>query len=332
MASMDGASPFLGLLVRAQLLNADGSVMVGPGTAYVTKFAEIQVNAELHTGKDIEKEAADGTLCLTAKLPDFQKRKTININFCSDQPELNWLLLGGQMVKASGTELSMGTVTATSGTGGTLAAGTYAYRVTALDAFGESLPSAEATATTTGSSGSVALSWTAVPSASGGYNVYGRTASGETYLGHTATTTYTDTGSATPSLTRQLPTANTTGVVTGWAEPPTGAPGRPNGVSIEFWTGARVGGADATTMATGGGGKYFKHWLPKCKLTLGDRQYASDASDFRVTGFAEPNLGYGTGPGGDFPFSLTAGTTDGLYEFDRRDTLPPLQVGFQAGS
>jgi hypothetical protein len=113
--------------------------------------------------------------------------------------------------------LSMGTVTATPATtGGTLAAGQYYYRVSPVIARqGEITPSAEVSATTTGATGSVALSF-AMPTGLEGaqptlYKVWRGTAVGaETLLGWVdatvglagdgvtpiMTTTITDTGTA----------------------------------------------------------------------------------------------------------------------------------------
>jgi hypothetical protein len=102
----------------------------------------------------------------------------------------------------------------TATTGGTLSAGTYYYRVVAVDGVGTSLASAETSKVTTGSTSTVTVNWTAVPGATG-YKVYGRTTGAELYMATVSlnsTTTWTDTGSVTPS--GALPTANTTGVVT----------------------------------------------------------------------------------------------------------------------
>lgn len=56
-------------------------------------------------------------------------------------------------------------------TGGTLAAGTYRFKVTAINAQGETLPSNEQSATTTGTTGKVTLAWAAVTGATG-YVIY----------------------------------------------------------------------------------------------------------------------------------------------------------------
>ncbi len=84
-------------------------------------------------------------------------------------------------------------------TGGTLAAGTYYYRVSATVGGIEGLACAEQSGTVaSGSTGSVALSVTAVSGATA-YKFYGRTTGAEQLLVSQAGTTYTDTGSATPS-------------------------------------------------------------------------------------------------------------------------------------
>lgn len=95
-----------------------------------------------------------------------------------------------------------------SGVGGTLAAGTYYWVVTAVNANGETPPSNEVTATVTGTTSSVALSWAAQTGATS-YNIYRGTAAGaESALVGTATgTSYTDTGSAGSAATP--PSSNT---------------------------------------------------------------------------------------------------------------------------
>lgn len=98
----------------------------------------------------------------------------------------------------------------TSTTGGSLAATTaYWYRVSAINAYGETLASAETSITTgAGATNTVTVNWGAVAGATG-YKVYGRTTGGQLLIATVgAVTTYTDTGSITPA--GALPTANTT--------------------------------------------------------------------------------------------------------------------------
>lgn len=86
-------------------------------------------------------------------------------------------------------------------TGGTLAAGTYSYKVTAgLTVAGgqviRSTASAEVNAPVdTGTTGAVTVSWTAVPNAAW-YFIYGRSAGGENVRQYTTSTSFTDTGTA----------------------------------------------------------------------------------------------------------------------------------------
>lgn len=97
-----------------------------------------------------------------------------------------------------------------SATGGTLAAGSYFYKVTAINALGETVGSNEVTATTTGSTSSVAVTWAAVTGATG-YKVYKGSAAGaeSSYFAVGAVTSFTDTGTAGTAGT--VPASNTTG-------------------------------------------------------------------------------------------------------------------------
>lgn len=110
-----------------------------------------------------------------------------------------------------------------SGTGGTLGAATYYYVVTAFNIAGETTASAEVSATTTGTTSSVALSWSHVAGVfdlasraqpDAGYRIYRGTVSGsENLLVATVAataTTWTDTGAAgvagTPPLSNTAKT------------------------------------------------------------------------------------------------------------------------------
>lgn len=100
----------------------------------------------------------------------------------------------------------------TATTGGTLAATTYFYVLTALNANGETLQSNEISRVTTGSTSTVSHSWSAVAGATG-YKLYRSTATTTETLLTTlgAVTSYTDTGALTPGAAVP-PTANTTAV------------------------------------------------------------------------------------------------------------------------
>lgn len=94
-----------------------------------------------------------------------------------------------------------------SGAGGTLAAGTYYYRVTATNAAGETVGSAEVSAVTTGATGSVSVAFDAVAGATG-YRLYRGTASGgQSVFFAGASSPIVDTGAAGTAGT--VPTWNT---------------------------------------------------------------------------------------------------------------------------
>jgi hypothetical protein len=101
------------------------------------------------------------------------------------------LSIGGSNLTAPGTVTPTGSTT-----GGTLAANTYFYKVTATLGAGETAGSTEATVTTTGATSSVALAWAAITGATG-YKVYRGTAAGaESLYFTTATNSFNDVGGA----------------------------------------------------------------------------------------------------------------------------------------
>lgn len=132
----------------------------------------------------------------------------------------------------------------TATTGGTLPAGTWFYKLTATSATGETLPSAEVSATTTTATSKVTLTWSA-PVGATGYRIYRSSASGaETLLASVgAVTTFADTGAATPG-TETPPTSNTASRSTNCA--PAGVPGHIYRVGASYKT---SGGANVRMVA-----------------------------------------------------------------------------------
>lgn len=99
-------------------------------------------------------------------------------------------------------------------TGGTLAAATYSYRVSAVIDGIETQASTAKTQVTTGTTSTVTLDWTVAAgkapwSGATSFKIYGRTGGSELLMGTVAmpTMTFTDTGSVTPS--GALPAAST---------------------------------------------------------------------------------------------------------------------------
>lgn len=101
----------------------------------------------------------------------------------------------------------------TATTGGTLAAGTYYYKATSMNAAGETIASAEVSKATTGTTSTVSLSWPAVAGATKTY-IYRGTAAGAENVRFDAGagTAFTDTGAAGTAATP--PASNTAAMVT----------------------------------------------------------------------------------------------------------------------
>ncbi|MHB0992630.1 MAG: hypothetical protein ACYC0M_15335 [Burkholderiales bacterium] len=102
-----------------------------------------------------------------------------------------------------------GTSVSTATTGGTLAAATYGYRVSAVYPWGESAASLEMTVATTGTTSENTIHWT-LPAQATAAKIYGRTSGAELLITTVlaGTTSYVDTGSVTPS--GALPTGTIT--------------------------------------------------------------------------------------------------------------------------
>lgn len=98
-------------------------------------------------------------------------------------------------------------VTAVAGSAGTLPAAHYYYQVTATGVLGEGKPSTEVVTVTSGTSGSVVLSWVAAGGETEGYTVYRASVPGEedflASVGH-GVLSFTDSGAANPNVSEPV--------------------------------------------------------------------------------------------------------------------------------
>lgn len=147
-------------------------------------------------------------------------------------------------------------------TGGTSGTTVYSYKVSAFNASGESLPSA----TYTVSDGNAVLSttnkniltWTATAGAVG-YNIWGNKATGlgQTYMATVYTNTYTDDGSATPSIVILPPEGDTSAGIKGkyacFAISRLFVAGNPGDPSRLYWGGVGTNIANFSGDINGGG-------------------------------------------------------------------------------
>jgi Bacterial Ig domain/Calx-beta domain/Lamin Tail Domain/RTX calcium-binding nonapeptide repeat (4 copies) len=117
--------------------------------------------------------------------------------------------IGGPVTGVAALLTPAGLTATPSDTGGSLATGTYFYRVAARNLNGETLASAETSAAVTGPAGRVTLAWDAVPGATS-YRVYRGTASSAQNVFYTAGSAgFVDTGAAATGGVPQ--TLNTSG-------------------------------------------------------------------------------------------------------------------------
>ncbi len=119
--------------------------------------------------------------------------------------------VGGPVTGAPGLSAPTGLTATPFATGGSLATGTYFYKVAARNINGETLASTEASAPVTGPAGRVTLAWDPVPGASS-YRVYRGTASNAQNVFYTTGVGFVDTGAAGTGGTPQ--TLNTSGART----------------------------------------------------------------------------------------------------------------------
>jgi hypothetical protein len=114
------------------------------------------------------------------------------------------------------------------------------------------------------------------------------------------------------------------GVSSGWASPKVGVDASPNGVAIEVWSYANVGGRAAATNP-------YWHWVfPYAQMhAAGERAIQNDMMAQSFEGWAVGNLGFGKGPASPnwaFPTS-----TDSPVSYARTTTIP-VGTGYQTAT
>jgi hypothetical protein len=128
-----------------------------------------------------------------------------------------------------------------SASGGTLAAGTYFYKIVAVNAAGTTLGSPEASITVTGSTSSVSLSWAAVQGAVS-YRVYrGTSAGAEDHYQAAGSNSFTDTGSV--GTVGTVPVSNTANLAAPSAPTATGS----NSIPVTATYASTLAALDAMT-------------------------------------------------------------------------------------
>jgi hypothetical protein len=112
-----------------------------------------------------------------------------------------------------------------------------------------------------------------------------------------------------------LSTTGSSPVVVGYASPDAGEEGTPNGVGIEVWSRAIVGGKPATVRP------YWRWVFPYAKLRLdGERRLENGAMANTFAGWGLGNSVFDTGPGTDWLYSSSQ-----PFQYARDTTFPSTQ-------
>lgn len=152
-----------------------------------------------HGQEALEDEMRIPAMEYQAETPYIPKGRNY-IDIPSDYIEAIYLCLTDQIPSPVNAAFTAGA--------GTLAAGTYYYRVSAVNVYGETLASTE-TSLVLAVQGGVNVNWTKVDGATG-YKVYGRSTGAELLIATVGdVSTYLDNGSVTPN--GALPSFNSTG-------------------------------------------------------------------------------------------------------------------------
>jgi hypothetical protein len=217
----DGATQVFAEVVRFSTLDVNGFPATGSNTITINALLKATFTPVLVTGVDLDMINANGDLQSHFKHGDMPKYYTMALEIANPDPVLHALLAGGTVLTDSSTALGTptGTLTATAqSTLGTLPAGVYGYRVSQYSPYGETTVMSEATATTTGTTGTVVVTGYTLASTAIGGRIYGRTPGGEQFMANLpnisgATSASSGTGTVTSlaltALTKPLPVGST---------------------------------------------------------------------------------------------------------------------------
>jgi hypothetical protein len=171
---------------RIAPLDVNGFAAAGVSCFVTNTTMKVTLTEVTESGDDIAIKNAAGDLSVWARHGDIPKYGTVNFEMAQADDQLEALLAGGISVTASGAALGLPTgLTATPQiTLGTLAAGTYTYRATQYNAYGETAAEAEVAATVaSGSTGTVVLSGVTMAAGALGVRLYGRNQGTEQLIG-----------------------------------------------------------------------------------------------------------------------------------------------------
>lgn len=182
----DGAASVWCAALRISTLDANGYVNPGAPTYTTAQMIKAMLTPVMETGDDIAIKNANGDLAVFAKHGDVPKYYTVALDLATPDPALEQICCGGTLLSSTAPALGAptGLTVTPQSTGGSLAAGTYGYRATVYNAFGESTGAPDVSATiAAGIAGANVISGVAMGAGAIGVRVYGRTIGGEQLIG-----------------------------------------------------------------------------------------------------------------------------------------------------
>lgn len=95
----DKARSVNGVALRVSRLGTDGLILPGENAIYTQKsFMSFSWTPEYEEGEEITEKNADGSICYSSQDPSTLKRVTLALSICSPHPELEQLLVGGDVL------------------------------------------------------------------------------------------------------------------------------------------------------------------------------------------------------------------------------------------
>jgi len=234
---------------RISVLDVNGFPDAG-ANAFVTNTPMKVTGAPVvETGDDIAVKNAAGDLAVWARHSDMPKYHMITLDLATPDPLLEQACAGGTVLSDTSAALGVttGLAAVSQTTLGTLAAGTYGYRATQYNQYGESAAEAEVTAVTTGATSAIVLSGIVMAAGALGARVYGRNPGQEQLLGYFVNigTQATSAASGTGAVASLSVTGLTKSIPSGYTFQIAGDTNSPKIV----WTTTQFAGVGATVLA-----------------------------------------------------------------------------------
>lgn len=315
MPSYDKAGTLFALGTRVTNLDISGAPVVGANQSYISdSLVKVDIGLTYEDANVITQLNGTGIACVSYSAPRTLKEGAISgFQICQPDPYLLKFLIGGDVIETAGTaDVQTATITGAP-TGGDFTL-TYSGQTTGPIAFNAAAATVETALEAL--SNLVPADVSVAGPAGGPYVVTFATSLGDAPLMTADDTGLT--GGTDPAVTVTQTTAGSAPTAIGYRAPETGVEANPNGVSLEFWSKAIIGSANAQTLP-------FIRWvLPLCRLTPAGTWSISGTAVMvpEFEGTASQSENWDDGPFNDWDYP-----SDRVWQFAREATLPDFSVG-----